>query len=249
MKKFFLFFFLLGLFYSINSQLFKEPYYFIDPDEMHVYKQSHDTLYTSTTFSLQSFDEIDINKYKGHYKIWDIAEKQPDYLVIKLESLDSIPLTTDPYPIDRFSISIYKKKNINEYSIIRDISHLTKEAMINYKTDTIQLENNFEMSLYKLSYMKESLKLKKVKTKADADKINNELNNPKYLTIIENYKEHNKLPDPYAAILKATLINKACLNLGYTPIGASFAMGILNSDKKIKEKGNIIEGFYKDLIK
>ena len=84
---------------------------------------------------------------------------------------------------------------------------------------------------------------------ADADKINNELNNPKYLTIIENYKEHNKLPDPYAAILKATLINKACLNLGYTPIGASFAMGILNSDKKIKEKGNIIEGFYKNLIK
>ncbi len=47
MRKNILSFLLLGLFSLINSQIFNEPYYFIGPDEMHVYKQSHDTLYVS----------------------------------------------------------------------------------------------------------------------------------------------------------------------------------------------------------
>jgi hypothetical protein len=241
MKKIF-FLFLLSLFHSINSQVFKEPYYFIGPDEMHVYKQSHDTLYTSTTFSLQS---TNIKKYKSHYKIWDVIEKSTDYIVLKLENLDSIPLTTEPYPEDRFRISFYKKKNKNELLLLRDISHLTKEAMINYNIDSIQLENNFGMSLYSLSYMKELLRLKKVKTKNDAEEINNELKDSRYLTMVENYKIQNKLLDPYASILAATLINTACLKLGYSPIGASVLMNIINSDKKPKEKEKIIDEFYK----
>ncbi|ALR31957.1 hypothetical protein ATE47_16170 [Chryseobacterium sp. IHB B 17019] len=236
------FIFLLSLYSLINSQVFKEPYYFIGPDEMHVYKQSHDTLYASTTFSLEPFN---INKYKSHYKIWDVTEKPSDFIVIKLETLDSIPLTTKPYPEDRFKISIYKNKNGKELIMVRDINHLTKQAMINYNTDTIQLKNNIGMNLYSLSYMKELIKLKKVITKKDTDKIDNELNDPKYIAFIENYKLENKLPDPYASILTASLINTACLNLGYSPIGASFSMNIINSNKKLKEKEKIIDEFYK----
>ncbi|WP_449401481.1 hypothetical protein [Chryseobacterium wanjuense] len=155
---------------------------------------------------------------------------------MKLESLDSIPLTTDPYPEDRFKIFIYKKKNEKELTMVRSINHLTKEKMANYNTDTIQSKGNLGMNLYNLSRMKELLKLKKINTKKDVNKINNELNDPKYLTFIEDYKKENKLFDPYASILTANLINAACLNLGYSPIGASFSMNIINSNKTTKEK-------------
>lgn len=241
-KTIFLFVLLFGLSSLIKSQILEEPHYFIGPDEMHVYKQSNDTLYTSTTFSLQPFN---IKKYKNHYKIWNIAEKSSDFIVMKLETLDSISLTRDPYPEDRFKILIYKKKTKSELLLLRDISRLTKEEMRNYNIGSIQLENNFGVSLYSLSYMKELLKLKKVRNKKDAEKVNNELNNPKYLTIIENYKDQNKLPDLYASTLLAILINTACLKLGYSPIGASIIMNIINSNKKLKEKEMIIDEFYK----
>jgi len=114
--------------------------------------QSNDTLYASTTFSLEPFNT---EKYKNHYKIWSVDEKRSDFIIIKLESLDSTPLTTDPYPEDRFKISVYKKKNEKELMLIRDIQHLTKEGMAKYNTDTIQSNNNLGMNLYSLSYMKE----------------------------------------------------------------------------------------------
>lgn len=101
------------------------------------------------------------------------------------------------------------------------------------------------MSIYSASRMKELLKLKKVVNKKDVNKIDNELNKSKYLKLAEDYKKQNQLLDPYASILTATLINTACLNLGYSPIGARFSMNIINSNKKPEEKQKIINEFYK----
>lgn len=129
---------------------------------MHVFKQSNDTLYASTTFSLEPFN---IEKYKKHYKIWSVNENQSNLLIVKLESLDSIPLTTNPYPEDRFKISVYQRKNEKEITLIKDIEHLTKEGMAYYHADTIKSNDNVGLNLYSLSYMKKLLKLKKVKSK------------------------------------------------------------------------------------
>jgi hypothetical protein len=244
MKKIILLFLLFAIYSNINSQIFKEPYYFVGPDEMHVYIKFNDTLYTSTTFSLK----LDNNKkYRSHFKIWEQKENPSDIVIMKLESLDSIPLTTEPYPENRFRIFVYKKNSGKELTMINDISHLTKQQMAAFNTDTIQVKNSIGMKLYSFTYMKELSKLKKVTTKNDVDKINEELNDPKYLTIIEEYKKENKLPDPYASILTANLINTACLNIGYSPIGANFSMNIISSDKKAKEKEKIITEFYKRL--
>ena len=235
---------LLNSFSLIDSQTFREVHYFVGTDEMYVYKQSHDTLYTSTTFSLEPFNT---KKYKSHYKIWDVIEneKSSDFIVMKLESLDSIPLTTDPYPKDRFKISVYKKKNKQEIILLMNVLNLTKDQMMNYNIDFTQLKNDFGMNLYSLSYMKELLKLKKVTTKKDVDKIDDELNKPKYLAFTENYIKENKLSDPYASILTASLINTTCLSMGYSPIGASFSMNIINSDNKnSRKKEKIINEFY-----
>lgn len=225
----------------ISAQIFKQPYYFIGQDEMHVFTQSNDTLYASTTFSLEHFN---IEKYKKHYKIRSVNENQSELLIVKLESLDSILLTTDPYPEDRFKISVYQRKNEKEITLIKDIEHLTKERMEHYHTDSIKSNDNVGMNLYSLSYMKELLNLKKVKSKKDMDKINQELNHPKYLEFLKNYIKQSKLSDPYASILNANLINSACLNLGYSPIGASFIMGIIKSNKSREKKEKIINEFY-----
>lgn len=241
----YIFILILCVFYQqCSAQIFKEPYYFIGPDEMYVYKSSNDTLYTSTTFSLQ---QLTTKKYRNHYKIWDVKENPSDMVIMKVESLDSIPLTTEPYPDDRFRIFVYKKNGNKELTIINNISHLTKQKMTGYNTDTIQSKTSIGMKLYSLTYMKEFLMLKKVVTKKDVDKINEELNDPKYLTFVEDYKKENKLFDPYASILTANLINTACLNLGYNPIGASFSINIINSNKKAKEKEKIINEFYRRL--
>lgn len=240
------FFIILVLVININmySQIFKEPYYVIGPDEMHVYKKSNDTLYTSTTFSLKPSE---ISNYKSQYKIWDIKENPSDIIIMKVESLDSIPLTTEPYPEDRFRIFVYKKNSATELTLINDISHLTKQELNTSDTDTIRSDNSIGMKLYSLSSMKELFKLKKVATKKDVEKINNELNDPKYVAFIEKYTKENKLFDPYASILTANLINTACLNLGYSPIGASVSMNIINSDRATKEKEQIIKELYERL--
>lgn len=245
MKKIFLLFCLVNLSFLVKSQLLKEPYYFIGTDEMHIYRQSNDTLYVSTAFSLESFNK---KKYKSHYKIWSVKEIPQDILAVQLESLDTIPLTTDPYPEDRFKIFIYKKPSDKEIVLVRSINDLTKDKMINYNVDIIKVKSNFGMNLFSLSYMKQLLKFKKVTTKEDADKINNELNDPKYLTFAEEYMKQNKLRDPYATILLATLTNNACIKLGYSPIGARFSINILNSERKEGEKKKIIKEFYGHVI-
>ncbi len=225
----------------LHSQIFKEPYYYVGSDEMHVYKQSNDTLYKSNTFSLQP---INIKKYNAHYKIWDIIEKTQNLIAVKLESLDSIPLTTDPYPEDRFKLLLYKKISEKELLLIRDINHLKREEMTAYNIDTIQTNNSYGMTLFSLSYMKQLSMLKKVKSKNDADAINNELNDSKYIRFAESYVKYNRLSDPYTSILLASLINTVCINLRYSPIGASFSINIFNSDKRKEEKEKIINELY-----
>lgn len=226
----------------LHSQIFKEPYYYVGSDEMHVYKQSNDTLYKSNTFSLQP---VNIKKYNAHYKIWDIIEKPQNLIAVKLESLDSIPLTTDPYPEDRFKLLLYKKISEKELLLIRDINHLKQEEMTTYNIDTIQTQNSYGMTLFSLSYLKQLSTLKKVKSKKDANAINNELNNSKYTRFAESYVKFNRLSDPYASILSASLINTACINLGYSPIGASFSINTLNTDRRQEKKKKIIDELYK----
>lgn len=244
--KFLLILFFVIFFGLLKSQEFiDEPYYFIGVDEMHVYKQSNDTLYNFTTFSVKSDSKL--NFKRNHYKIWKNENIGKGFFALKLEKLNTIPLTIKPYPEERFNIFIYKKTP-KEISFIKQITQLTKNEMQNYRLDTIHSNDEYGQTYYSLTYMNELLKLKRVKTKKDAEIINNELNNPEYLKIAEDYQKNNKMPEMYASGLMAMLINKASLKVGYSPIGASVVMNIISSrmydeDKKRK----IIAEYYEKI--
>ncbi|GEM_PF-988470 len=238
----FLIIILLLLYSLLKSQTFiSEPYFFIGPDEMSVYKQSNDTLINYSSYSIEPVSKMD--RVRSRYRIWGNKKIDDGVYALKIERLDSIPLRPDPLPENRFKIIIYKK--INKAIIFLNAKEqLTKTEMLNYNTDTVAYKNNFGFTYYSLSKMRDFRKLKKVKTIKDVETINNELSNPKYLLVIEDYKANLKLADPYASGLMATIVNQACIETGYSPVGASVLMRILSSPKSVEEKEKIVEEYY-----
>ncbi|KAF5280095.1 hypothetical protein FQR65_LT15085 [Abscondita terminalis] len=93
------------------------------------------------------------------------------------------------------------------------------------------------------SYMKELSKRKNVRTQKDADAIDQEMerNKTEYIRIIKSYKNSKMIRDMYNSGLIATLTNKACLDLGYNPIGANRILRILRSNRTSEEKRKEIE--------
>lgn len=238
--------FLLIFYGSLKSQKFiDEPYYFVGVDEMHVYKQSNDTLYNFTTFSVKNNPKLDFKR--NHYKIWGNQDLGKEFFALKVERLDTIPLTTNPYPDERFNIWIYKRTP-KKITFLKQISQLKKSEMQNYTLDTLHNNDKYGQTFYSLTYMNELLKLKRVKTKKDVDIINNELNNPEYLEFAEDYQKNNKMPDMYASGLMAMLINKATIKVGYSPIGASVLMNIINSKMYDEDKKRKIIAEYYEKI-
>lgn len=243
-----LIFFLIILFNFSKSQKFiDQTYYFIGPDEMNIYKQSNDTLYNYTSYSFQEPKKND--RIKMHFKILENQKlkKDEEVFALKIERLDSIPLTTEPFPEDRFKILIYKKMD-NEIAMLNEKSGLTKTQIETYKVDTINYRNNFGLMYYSKNRMIEFSKLKKIKTSDDVKIINDEMNKPKYLLLAEDYQKNIKVPDGYASGLIATIINKSCLETGYSPIGAGVLINILSSDRFTKlEKTNMIKEYYEKI--
>lgn len=232
---------------SKSQDFIDQTYYFIGPDEMHIYRQSNDTLYNYTSYSIQEPKKID--RIRMHFKILENKklDSNDNVYTLKMERLDSIPLTTDSFPEDRFKILIYKKLD-NEIILLDEKNGLTKSQIGTYKTDTIKYKNNFGLVYYSQNKMNEFSKLKKIKTKNDVKIISNEMNNPKYLLLAEDYRKNIKIPDGYASGLIATIINKSCIETGYSPIGAGVLMNILNSDRFSEiEKKNMVKEYYEKI--
>lgn len=242
MKYFLLFLFLFSAAYSGAQSFINDPCFFVGVDEMYYYKQSHDTLYAGVAHAV---NPKYLTHYDNHFKIWALRKRNPDFYILKVEKLDKLPLTTNPYPDDRYGILIFRKTD-KTVSLLQQISSLTKAEMRHYQTDTIHYQNAFAYDYYSLKYMRQLMKLKRVKTLDDAKEIIKWFENPKnYSSLVNNYKAHNKMPDSYGAGLAAALINKICIDLGYCPIGASIAINTLKSNKTKEQKRKKIERYYK----
>ena len=218
---------------SLISQTFiNQPHYFVGVDEMHIYKQSNDTLFHLTSFSV---NPDSLKEYKRHYKIWAIDLLGENFYALKLERLDTIQMTTEPYPEDRYYIFIYKTNN-EGIDFLEQISGLTQSDLQNAQLIKSDYTNNFAFRYYSLHRMYELLKLKRVKTIDDVNRLGKELDDPSYITIVQEYEKARKMPDTYASGLMATIFNSACLKLGYSPVGASVIMIILTSENYDEEK-------------
>ncbi|MDV2446065.1 hypothetical protein CMU93_00945 [Elizabethkingia anophelis] len=224
--------------FSVEAQSFiKEPYYIIGPDEMYKLVQSNDTLFVMPTFNMKNFP-LKKENYKDHYKIWGVQSYKDKGLVLKLEKLDSIQLTDNPYPEERFNIWVYGKPSGKELPLEREYPQLTRKQMEEFPIQDSLFLNEYALTYFSESYMKELSKRKNVRTQKDADAIDQEIkrNESEYVKIIENYKNSKMIRDMYNSGLIATLTNKACLDLGHNPIGANRILNILRSNKTPEEK-------------
>lgn len=243
MKRLYLIILLFILLPFLKAQNFiKEPYYIIGPDEMYKLVQSNDTLYVMPTFNMKNLS-LKKGNYQDHYKIWGVQSYKDKGFVLKLEKLDSIQLTDNPYPEERFKIWVYGKPSGKELPLEREYPQLTRKQMEEFPIQDSLFSNEYALTYFSENYMKELSKRKNVRTQKDADAIDQEMerNKSEYIKIIENYKSSKMIRDMYNSGLIATLTNKACLDLGYNPIGANRILRILRSKRTPEEKRNAIK--------
>ncbi|MDE5438322.1 hypothetical protein KRE40_09400 [Elizabethkingia meningoseptica] len=243
MKKLYRLFFLFFVLSFMKSQSFiKEPYYIIGPDEMYKLVQSNDTLYVMPTVNMKNIP-LKKENYKDHYKIWGVQSYKDRGFIMKLEQLDSLSSPINPYPEERFNIWVYGKANEKELPLEREYYGLTQKQMEEFPIQDSLFSNEFALIYFSESYMKELSKRKNVRTQEDADAIDQEIKNneSEYIKIMENYKNSKMIRDMYNSGLIATLTNKACLDLGYNPIGANRILRILRSNRTPEEKRKEIQ--------
>ena len=242
MKRIYLIIHLFILLPFFKAQSFiKEPYYIIGPDEMYKLVQSNDTLFVMPTFNMKDLP-LKKRNFHNHYKIWGVQSYKDKGFILKLEKLDSIQSTDNPYPEERFNIWVYGKSNEKELPLEREYFKLTRKQMEEFPIQDSLFSNEYALTYFSESYMKELSRRKNVRTQKDADAIDQEMkrNEAEYVKIIENYKNSKMIQDMYNSGLIATITNKDCLDLRYNPIGANRILRILRSKKTPEEKQKAI---------
>lgn len=235
-------FFILNFVCFANAQkLFNEPFYSMGSDDMEYFYQSNDTLFVYKCGRIIS--QKPTSNLLSHYKIWKIIEKPNNYFVVKIEKLDSLIMTNNPYPDNRFSIHIFKKNSSKELSDERAIIQLTKNEIDNYPIQDSLFNNSFGSTYFSQTYMREVSKFKKIETEEDAKKIIKEMDSKETQEIMKNYENSNM--SLYNSNFMDTLVSKFCVKLGYNPIKATVILGVLVSKYPPDVKKKMIEDYYK----
>ncbi|GAA4311020.1 hypothetical protein GCM10023149_05890 [Mucilaginibacter gynuensis] len=197
------------------ATVLKTDYYMVAVDDTKMFRQSKDTL---LLYKVSPDYKTNFKQSPGHYKILN-TEQRNSYAILKLEALDSIPLTTDPHPAKRYSVLIFKDINDKTAGQLWLPKGISKEQLDNIKVPD-DLSNKFFGTLVTNEQLAALAKLKPVQTRKDAEAIIDPLKKNKYKTLIDQY-EATKLNDMYGAAVRAELTYRASVDNGFNPIGAS----------------------------
>lgn len=200
---------------SQKQELLTQDYNFLVTDgeigKLHI---SNDTLYELHCYINRPCQPGPEN----HYKI--ISTQQiKDFTILKLEQLDTIPLTTDPYPATRYSVGIFKDIDDKKLGYLHLISGLTKQQIDTAQIKTHSLNEMFFFTYYSDTYLKELSALKKVTTKSEVEEIMDAAKGNHFKLLAEKYA-NTKTGDMYGSGFSAEILNRACIEKGYNPIGA-----------------------------
>jgi hypothetical protein len=99
------------------------------------------------------------------------------------------------------------------------ISGLTKQQIDIVRIDTNSLNDMFFFTSYSDSYLKELSTLKKVTTKSQVLEIMEVVKSNQFKLLAEKYCK-TKTGGMYGSGFSAEILNKACIEKGYNPIGA-----------------------------
>jgi hypothetical protein len=215
MKKLLLILILINLRLSLYAQqAIEENYYFITEVGFLMLKQSGDTLYSykcQKDFSCHDFGA-------KHYKIL-ATENIGDYVVLKMESLDSMSMTTNPFPEDRFSIVIIKFISDKSLIFIQEANRYTHSQLDTIQISQSNLDQKFGYTYYTKNHLYELSKRKKISSKSEIEELLKLFETYEYQAIIEKYR-NTKTGDMYGRGLMYELFYKAAIDNGYNPIDA-----------------------------
>lgn len=207
---------------SQGQRILQQDYSFLVADgEVTKLHQGNDTLY-----ELEGYIDRPCRKQPAkHYKIIS-SHTTGEFVILKLELFDTIPLTTDPSPTAQCSILILKDIDNKRLGCLPLAWDLTREQLDTVQTNVDSLKNKFFFTFFSDTYLKELAALKKVTTKEEAMEIIEAFKSNKFKPLAESYAK-TQARDMYGSGFSAELFNRICIEKGYSPIGAGLAINRL----------------------
>ena len=144
-------------------------------------------------------------------------------MILNLERLDTIPLTNEPYPEDRYYVMALKNLTDKQLGYLPLVYSVRKNQLDTIQVNTQTLEDKFFFTYYSTSYLKELSALKKLATKDEASRIIQAARTDKYKPLARSYAK-TQTYDIYNAGFSAELLSRVCIDNGYNPIGAGIAI-------------------------
>jgi hypothetical protein len=212
MKKILLTSILVFIFNFVFSQnLLDDKYYFVNGMELFGIKKSNDTIFE---FKCNS-DFKCSDKYRRKFKILKskiIGQKE----ILAIERIDSIPLSSNPIPADRYKIIGFEKIDKGKLKFINEAKSYTLDSLSAIPFEIQFLNEKFGFTYYTESYLTE-LKTEYEISPELAEQIFSNLKNN--IEQIELYKK-TKTGDIYRSGITAELIAMEMIKLGLSPLKA-----------------------------
>jgi hypothetical protein len=192
-------------------------------------RQSHDTLYLfqdyPAGFMGRTHSSSQLKRAGQHYKII-ASSRSGKFDVLKVEQLDTLALTSEPFPETRYSLVILNHESDNAVGYLSRRFGSTKAAIDTAKMGANALRTSFYFTYFSNAYLKELAGLKKISTREQAQEIFEEVKKGSFKAVMDRY-ERTKPQDYYASGLTSEIINWACIKKGYSPIGAQQTINAL----------------------
>jgi hypothetical protein len=190
-------------------------YYFVSPyGGLNKLIQSNDTLYDLKCNPLDSCNYL--RPWAKRFRIISF-EKLEEYFILKTERLDSIALTTDPYPQTRFSIDVIRIIDDGHLGYRPLKIGLTKTQLDSFRTDSKILNNLYYLTYFSRKTVLNFKNLKSIKTQNDLNEISKKMDTPENIKLMELIMQNKKDFYTFAGIDSDILI-KTCLELGFNPL-------------------------------
>lgn len=201
--------FLLTFSQAVKAQELDDTYYFVNGLEVFGIKQSRDTIYEFKCYANLQCQE----RFRKHYKI--IQSKDTlNWTLVKIERLDSIPLSTEPIRKDRFKLWGFEKMDEGEIRVVTQRTRFTLDSIQSTPIDLLITEERFGFTYYNENFLT-NLKTDYKVDSLTATEIVSGFKN--YESLLMLYKK-SEVVDFYGSGITAELTAKELIKRGWSPL-------------------------------
>ena len=195
----------------ISQNLLNEKYYFVNGTELFGIKKSNDTIFEfkcNPNFNCS-------DRYRKKFKILKnkiIENKQ----ILAIERIDSIPLSTNPIPADRYKIIGFEKIQKGKLKFINEAKTYTLDSLSAIPFEIEFLKDKFGFTYYTESFLTEL----ETDYNISAEQAERVMSNFKNYTERLKLYEKTKTGDIYRSGIMAELIAAEMIKLNLSPLQA-----------------------------